>query len=382
MEQPIDSKTFLHDAVKYSAGAAVGAGVLGMFVSGITHAETKGVVWPYPYALLDPEKVRIKGHDTYYAGGCCYGAFHAIIDELRTVVGEPYISMPTQIMYYGSGGGAGWGTLCGAANGAAAFLSLVLTQARSTVLVNELFGWYTQTKFPTDTSNALAVASKFLTNKDTTALAQNSCGSILCHVSVTEWCTAASIPVGDAKRKERCARLTGDVAAYAVKLMNDEFQTKFAPLYVVPSTTAGCNACHGSTGVKPVVASNMECTQCHPTAHKSTKVPGGEAEFAAPDTYSLSNSFPNPFNPSTTIQFSIPVQESVTISIYDVHGRLVKHLLNSQPFNAGEYKSVWDGTSDAGSQVAAGTYFSRMQAGMFSATTKMVLGVCPSNRAT
>ncbi len=373
MEQPIDRKTFLQDAVKYGAGAAVGAGVLGMFVSGVSHAGTKDVVWPYPYAVLDPERVRIKGHDTYYSGGCCYGAFHAIIDELRTVVGEPYISMPTQIMYYGSGGGAGWGTLCGAANGAAAFLSLVLTQARSTVLVNELFGWYTQTKFPTDTSNQLAVDSKYLQNKFATALPQNSCGSILCHVSVTEWCKAAAIPVGDAKRKERCARLTGDVAAYAVKLMNDEFQKKFSALYVVPASTTGCNTCHNSTGVQPEVAATMECTQCHPTAHKATKVGDTDAAGVAPESYRLSNSFPNPFNPSTTILFSIPKEESVTISIYDVHGRLVKHLVNSQPFNAGEYKSVWDGTTDAGTQVPAGTYFTRMQAGTYAATNKMVL---------
>jgi hypothetical protein len=373
MDQNIDRKTFLQDAVKYGAGAAIGAGVLGTFLSDITHAGVKDVVWPFPYALLDPEKVRIKGHDTYYSGGCCYGAFHAIIDELRTAVGEPYISMPTQIMYYGSGGGAGWGTLCGAANGAAAFLSLVLTQARSSVLVNELFGWYTQTKFPTDTSNQLAVESKYLQNKLTTTLPQNSCGSILCHVSVTEWCKTADIPVGDAKRKERCARLTGDVAAYAVKLMNDEFQSKFAPLYVVPATTVSCNACHNASGVKPEVASNMECTQCHPTAHTSTKVGDEETLAGAPESYRMSNSYPNPFNPSTTIQFAIPKQESVTISIYDVHGRLVKHLVNSQPFSAGEFKTVWDGTTDAGAHVAAGTYFSRMQAGSFHATSKMVL---------
>lgn len=373
MEQTIDRKTFLHDAVKYGAGAAVGAGVLGMFVNGVSQAGVKDAVWPYPYALLDPEKVRIKGHDTYYSGGCCYGAFHAIIDELRTVVGEPYISMPTQIMYYGSGGGAGWGTLCGAANGAAAFLSLVLTQARSTVLVNELFGWYTQTKFPTDTSNQLAIDSKYLQNKLTTALPQNVCGSILCHVSVTEWCKAAGVPVGDAKRKERCARITGDVAAYAVKLMNDEFQKKFAALYVAPSTTVGCNACHASAGVKPLVASNMECTQCHTSVHKSTKVAEPGSELGTPQSYKLSNSFPNPFNPSTTIQFAIPKEEAVTISIYDVHGRVVKHLVNSQPFSAGEYRSVWDGTNDAGAQVSAGTYFPRMQAGTYNATTKMVL---------
>lgn len=373
MEQAIDRKTFLQDAVKYSAGAAVGAGVLGTFLSGVTHAGTKAAVWPFPYAVLDPEHVRIKGHDTYYSGGCCYGVFHAIIDELRTVVGEPYISMPTQIMYYGSGGAAGWGTLCGALNGAAAFLSLVLTQARATVLVNELFGWYTQTNFPTDTSNQLAVDSKFLQNKFTTTLPQNLSGSVLCHVSVTEWCKASGIPVGDAKRKERCARLTGDVAAYAVKLMNDEFQSKFAPLYVVPATTTGCNTCHASTGVMPEVAATMECTQCHTTAHKTTKVGEMDAATDTPESYRLSNSYPNPFNPSTTVQFAIPKEESVTISIYDVHGKLVKHLVNSQSYHAGEYKSVWDGTTDAGMQVAAGTYFTRMQAGTYHATTKMVL---------
>ena len=67
---------------------------------------------------------------------------------LAEKIGEPWSSFPAEIMVYGSGGGAGWGATCGAVNGASALISLVLPQARISVLASELYGWYTQTKFP------------------------------------------------------------------------------------------------------------------------------------------------------------------------------------------------------------------------------------------
>ena len=86
-----------------------------------------------------------------------------------------------------------------------------------------------------------------------------------------------------------------------------------------------------------------------------------------PVPFALEQNWPNPFNPSTTIRFSIPHAERVTIRIYDVSGRLVETLLDKQ-MTMGVHDVVWDA-----SQQASGVYFSRLDAPGFSQTRKLVL---------
>jgi len=86
----------------------------------------------------------------------------------------------------------------------------------------------------------------------------------------------------------------------------------------------------------------------------------------------LTQNVPNPFNPSTTIQFGLAAQGRMTISIYDVSGRLVRTLVDG-PRSAGLYKETWDGRDSNGHAVASGVYFYRLRAGTFSETKKMVL---------
>lgn len=86
----------------------------------------------------------------------------------------------------------------------------------------------------------------------------------------------------------------------------------------------------------------------------------------------LAQSFPNPFNPRTTITFGVTRPGSVSLKIYDVSGRLVRALVN-QELPAGHYEEAWDGRDDHGAQVASGVYFYRLSAGGFSQTRKIVL---------
>jgi hypothetical protein len=81
---------------------------------------------------------------------------------------------------------------------------------------------------------------------------------------------------------------------------------------------------------------------------------------------------PNPFNPTTTIEFSLARQENVTLAVYDVTGRLVKMLLD-EPKAAGRYQQVWEGRDNAGAPLASGVYFLRMNAGTKSFVRKMVM---------
>ncbi|MBI4535952.1 MAG: C-GCAxxG-C-C family protein [Ignavibacteriae bacterium] len=369
MEKSITRKEFLKTGGKYATGVAIGIGTVQLLTESETQAHILSTPWPWPYQQLDVEQVRILGHDAYWSGkGCCYGAFHALAEKLRLAIGTPWTDLPSEIMIYGHGGGVGWGTLCGALNGAGAIISMVLQKARSDVLVNELFGWYTQVLFPTDISNQYAVNHIFTVNMYDQILPQNMSGSPLCHASVTEWCNVAYFTVSSTERKERCARLTGDVAAYAAKILNDELLGTFTPLYVPPATIAACMACHGN-GTLNKVAAKMECTQCHGTDPHTAPVT--EQIGGVPDAYQFHQNYPNPFNPSTTIQFSIPKAETVNLAVYDVHGRLIKNIIANGQFSPGTYEVRWDGTSNAGLRVASGIYFSRLQAGTFQASSKM-----------
>jgi flagellar hook assembly protein FlgD len=86
----------------------------------------------------------------------------------------------------------------------------------------------------------------------------------------------------------------------------------------------------------------------------------------------LEQNFPNPFNPTTTISFSIKDAGNVSLIIYDVAGRRVRELLN-QRRDRGAYNVVWDGHNDGGSKVASGVYFYRMVAGSFVDTKKLTI---------
>ena len=70
-----------------------------------------------------------------------------------------------------------------------------------------------------------------------------------------------------------------------------------------------------------------------------------------PTAMYLSDPHPNPFNPSTTIVFELPVAGEATLTVYDVKGRQVRHL-RAGPHAAGRYSASWDGRDDAGRRVA------------------------------
>ena len=87
---------------------------------------------------------------------------------------------------------------------------------------------------------------------------------------------------------------------------------------------------------------------------------------------SLKGCYPNPFNPTTTISFSIKEKTPVELIIYNILGQKVRTLVN-QPLEPGEHSIVWNGTDNKGRSVASGIYFYRMKAGNYSETKKMVL---------
>ncbi len=82
--------------------------------------------------------------------------------------------------------------------------------------------------------------------------------------------------------------------------------------------------------------------------------------------------WPNPFNPSTQVKFTVPAAGSVILDIYDIQGRLVKTLARGH-FAEGDHVRRWDGTTDSGGRASSGHYIVRMDAGSHQATTKLTL---------
>ena len=87
----------------------------------------------------------------------------------------------------------------------------------------------------------------------------------------------------------------------------------------------------------------------------------------APLRYQLSDNYPNPFNPSTTISFQIPQRFHVTLKVYDVIGREVAVIFSGE-LEAGSYTRQWNAAA-----FSTGVYFYRLQAGTFSQTKRLVL---------
>lgn len=91
-----------------------------------------------------------------------------------------------------------------------------------------------------------------------------------------------------------------------------------------------------------------------------------------PLLYELGNAYPNPFNPSTTIEYAIPVSNRVTLKIFDLLGHQVRTVVDRYT-TAGTYSVVWDGRDNAGNIVPSGTYLYRMESSHFSQVKKLLL---------
>ena len=98
----------------------------------------------------------------------------------------------------------------------------------------------------------------------------------------------------------------------------------------------------------------------------------GDDGAGAPSVTALRSAYPNPFNPSTTIPFSLVSQERVSLQIYDARGKLVRTLKNDV-VPAGQHEAVWDGRDNSGNQMATGVYFVRFIAGSYEMTRKVVM---------
>jgi hypothetical protein len=97
-----------------------------------------------------------------------------------------------------------------------------------------------------------------------------------------------------------------------------------------------------------------------------------EDKEVIPTQFELSQNYPNPFNPTTNITYALPQNSYVSIKVYDMLGREVKTLVNTEML-AGNHNVDWNGENNLGFKVSSGTYIYRITAGNFVAVKKMIL---------
>jgi len=93
---------------------------------------------------------------------------------------------------------------------------------------------------------------------------------------------------------------------------------------------------------------------------------------AAVKQFSLFHNYPNPFNPSTDIVFSLSEKSQVTVRVYDLQGKIITELFR-ESMPAGSHTVRWDGKNDRGVNVASGMYICRVKSGSHMKSAKMML---------
>lgn len=208
-------------------------------------AQAKVTPTPWPYKKLDPQEVGETAYNQWYTGFCMNAALTGLIQPLRKSVGEPYTSFPVESFVWGHGGVVSWGTCCGTMLGAATAINLIAPTGplkTAEQIVNEVVWFYANTDLPIFKPKK----AKFEFDPP-----KSKSDSPLCHVSVNRWTKRTNHGFMTPERKERCARLTADVAMKAATLLNAWKDGTFKQEHPFPvasyATTSqeNCNDCHG-----------------------------------------------------------------------------------------------------------------------------------------
>jgi len=98
-----------------------------------------------------------------------------------------------------------------------------------------------------------------------------------------------------------------------------------------------------------------------------------EMNIITPGNYELSQAYPNPFNPTTNIEFKLPLQKKISLVIYNTLGQEVRRLVNNEVYQAGSYTVIWNGKDTNGHMVPSGAYIYSLEFGNFRKTKTVTL---------
>jgi hypothetical protein len=223
--------------------------------------------WPYPAGGLDVDKLRMAAytnHKTIYPGcGFCTSQtlIQAIGDALAAegAASNPWRLLPSGLYRFANGGVLGWGTICGALNGAIAVMTLL---GKQNAVGEALLDYFSTAELP---SNALVGWTPPGATAPLAAIPATISRSPLCHISASTWAAAAGVPVSDPLKSERCVRLVSDVVARSAELLNVSFAGGSVPAWKAPPGYVECYTCHTKPGMVPSEQGKMDCLECHDT---------------------------------------------------------------------------------------------------------------------
>jgi hypothetical protein len=252
-------------------GTAAGM-VLGRFGASESHAKEKpaeSLNWKQP-RKIDVQQAAKIAYDGYKDRGlgCCHGTFKGLVQPLLEAMGPPYSFFPIEIMRAGKSRVADSGSLCGSLIGAAYAFHLFFDAKTADDMQKQLHLWYAQTMLPQYVPE--------VSNFRDYAVPKTKAVLPECHASVDNWITATGFAKETDERRERCGRLTADVAIRAANIWNAQLEGRSFERMAYTEKQMKCGRCHikGLTPEKndPVnegrqyiheVSTNMSCPSCH-----------------------------------------------------------------------------------------------------------------------
>jgi len=249
------------------AGGAMGGVMAAYAASAPAKPETPVGAPPLPWkwVSLDPLEAGRRAYRFYFdKGGCGSGSYLGLLSLLREKVGHPWTTLPDFMMSHAAAGYGGHGTLCGALGGASLIINLVAYSEKNEFfrqLIDKLYFWYADQEFPTGRFDDISAVPKQVKTR---------AKSPLCHISVSKWTLAAGAHVTSKEKKERCAKVTGEIVYALTSDLNDYFAGKWTPPLWTPSKEIEhCVKCHRSDDMAHSMdglasqQGQMECLLCH-----------------------------------------------------------------------------------------------------------------------
>ena len=254
-KKEVSRRDVLINAGAMAAGAAVLSTGMASFVSG---AKAGGMT-QYPYKKLNVAEVGKIAHETYFTKFCAETVLTGLFQPLAKSVGAPYNSYPLNSVFWAHGGMMGWGTACGTLIGAGTAIGLITAGDKTKVttvggrkavpvgeaIINDVIAFYSNQNLP-QYKPAKGQAKAEIKN-------QSVSDTPICHISVGKWMDKEDVKFFGIERKERCARLSADIAGYTAMLLNEwadgTYKPRNEPLASVIdnqiTSQENCNDCHG-----------------------------------------------------------------------------------------------------------------------------------------
>ncbi len=180
--------------------------------------------------------------------------------------------------------------------------------------------------------------------------------------------------IGDTRDTIRLATTIGVFEPYSGNIWT--LYTTYTDGYLLKKTDTRCELILPSPNIQTIVADRNGDIWCG-TYHKGIFTidfePSAIGEKAGiPTPFAVTGNHPNPFNPSTTIEYALPSAGKASLAVYSITGQKVRELV-SGTLPAGKHSAVWDGRDDRGRIVSSGVYLSRLTMGGISMARRILL---------